>query len=58
MYEEANTSLIDRAPKLRQRTSHVECKPNLLGATRVEDKLQEGETEAIESLRLAGIKVW
>ncbi|AET01152.1 phospholipid-transporting ATPase, putative [Medicago truncatula] len=36
MYEEAGTSLIDRATKLRQRTAHVECKPNLLGATRVE----------------------
>lgn len=30
----------------------------LLGATAIEDKLQEGVPEAIESLRQAGIKVW
>jgi len=58
MYQEVGTSLIDRSTKPRQRAAHVECKLNLLGATGVEGKLQEGETEAIESLRLAGIKVW
>ncbi|XP_010529938.1 PREDICTED: phospholipid-transporting ATPase 1-like [Tarenaya hassleriana] len=57
-YEEASTSLIDRAAKLRQTASLVECNLNLLGATGIEDKLQDGVPEAIEALREAGIKVW
>ncbi|KAI3911404.1 hypothetical protein MKW98_010291 [Papaver atlanticum] len=57
-YEEASTSLIDRSAKLRQTASLIECNLNLLGATAIEDKLQEGVPEAIESLRQAGIKVW
>ncbi|XVF84151.1 hypothetical protein PTKIN_Ptkin17bG0002800 [Pterospermum kingtungense] len=57
-YEEASTSLIDRAAKLRQTAALVECNLNLLGATAIEDKLQDGVPEAIEALRQAGIKVW
>lgn len=30
----------------------------LLGATAIEDKLQEGVPDAIHTLQLAGIKVW
>ncbi|XP_027350976.1 phospholipid-transporting ATPase 1-like isoform X2 [Abrus precatorius] len=57
-YEEASTSLTDRATKLRQTAALIECNLKLLGATGIEDKLQEGVPEAIESLRQAGIKVW
>ena len=57
-YEDASTSLIDRAAKLRQTATLVECNLNLLGATAIEDKLQDGVPEAIEALRQAGIKVW
>ncbi|GMJ01619.1 aminophospholipid ATPase 1 [Hibiscus trionum] len=57
-YEDASTSLIDRAAKLRQTAALVECNLNLLGATAIEDKLQDGVPEAIEALRQAGIKVW
>ncbi|XP_020687067.1 phospholipid-transporting ATPase 1 [Dendrobium catenatum] len=57
-YEEASTSLSERVTKLRQAAALVECQLNLLGATGVEDKLQEGVPETIESLRQAGIKVW
>ncbi|MBA0737720.1 hypothetical protein Gogos_011171, partial [Gossypium gossypioides] len=57
-YEDASTSLIDRAAKLRQTAALVECNLKLLGATAIEDKLQDGVPEAIESLRQAGIKVW
>ncbi|MBA0856036.1 hypothetical protein Goshw_022495, partial [Gossypium schwendimanii] len=57
-YEDASTSLIDRASKLRQTAALVECNLKLLGATAIEDKLQDGVPEAIESLRQAGIKVW
>ncbi|KAK7340060.1 hypothetical protein VNO77_20752 [Canavalia gladiata] len=57
-YEEASTSLTDRSAKLRQTAALIECNLKLLGATGIEDKLQEGVPEAIESLRQAGIKVW
>ncbi|KAF8007544.1 hypothetical protein BT93_K1530 [Corymbia citriodora subsp. variegata] len=57
-YEDASTSLTDRAAKLRQTAALIECNLNLLGATAIEDKLQEGVPETIESLRQAGIKVW
>ena len=58
MYEEASTSLTERAAKLRQTAAFIECNLKLLGTTGIEDKLQEGVPEAIESLRQAGIKVW
>lgn len=58
MYEDASTSLTDRAAKLRQTAALVECNLRLLGATGIEDKLQDGVPETIESLRQAGIKVW
>ncbi|MQM06558.1 hypothetical protein Taro_039382 [Colocasia esculenta] len=57
-YEEASTSLTERSTKLRQTAAFIECNLNLLGATGIEDKLQDGVPEAIESLRQAGIKVW
>ncbi|XP_030466744.1 phospholipid-transporting ATPase 1-like [Syzygium oleosum] len=57
-YEDASTSLTDRAAKLRQTAALIECNLNLLGATAIEDKLQDGVPETIESLRQAGIKVW
>ncbi|CAI9758833.1 unnamed protein product [Fraxinus pennsylvanica] len=58
MYKDASTSLTDRSIKLRQTAALIECDLTLLGATAIEDKLQEGVPEAIESLRQAGIKVW
>ncbi|GAB2272075.1 hypothetical protein Dimus_006894 [Dionaea muscipula] len=57
-YEDASTSLTDRSIKLRQTAALVECNLRLLGATGIEDKLQNGVPEAIESLRQAGIKIW
>ncbi|ONK67954.1 uncharacterized protein A4U43_C05F5580 [Asparagus officinalis] len=57
-YEAASTSLTERSAKLRQAASLIECHLNLLGATAIEDKLQDGVPETIESLRQAGIKVW
>ncbi|GAB4833132.1 hypothetical protein Ancab_031378 [Ancistrocladus abbreviatus] len=57
-YEDASTSLTDRSAKLRQTAALIECNLRLLGVTGIEDKLQDGVPEAIESLRQAGIKVW
>lgn len=57
-YEAANTAVIGRAPLLRKVAGNVEKNLTILGASGIEDKLQEGVPEAIESLRVAGIKVW
>nr|KYP51617.1 Phospholipid-transporting ATPase 1 [Cajanus cajan] len=57
-FEAASTALIGRAAMLRKVASNVENNLCILGATAIEDKLQQGVPEAIESLRTAGIKVW
>ncbi|KAL8555179.1 hypothetical protein ACS0TY_003115 [Phlomoides rotata] len=57
-YESANTAVMGRASLLRKVANNVEDRLKLLGASGIEDKLQEGVPEAIESLRVAGIKVW
>ncbi|GAB4855209.1 Alanine--tRNA ligase [Ancistrocladus abbreviatus] len=57
-YEVASTALMGRAAKLRQVANDVEKNISILGASGIEDKLQQGVPEAIESLRIAGIKVW
>ncbi|PIA48734.1 hypothetical protein AQUCO_01400950v1 [Aquilegia coerulea] len=58
MYEKASTALIGRASLLRAVAAKVEVGLHLLGASGIEDRLQQGVPEAIESLRQAGIKVW
>ncbi|CAL9044063.1 phospholipid-transporting ATPase 1-like [Musa acuminata AAA Group] len=57
-YENASTALISRGRFLRAVASHVERDLQILGASGIEDKLQKGVPEAIESMRQAGIKVW
>ncbi|KAL3516320.1 hypothetical protein ACH5RR_023222 [Cinchona calisaya] len=57
-YETASTALIGRAALLRKVASKVESNLRILGASGIEDKLQQGVPEAIVSLRMAGIKVW
>ncbi|KAJ4971563.1 hypothetical protein NE237_004662 [Protea cynaroides] len=57
-YEKANTALIHRAKLLRTVACDVEKNLHVVGSSGIEDKLQEGVPEAIESLRQAGIKVW
>ncbi|GKU91466.1 hypothetical protein SLEP1_g5336 [Rubroshorea leprosula] len=57
-FKAASTSLIGRAALLREVAGNVENRLCILGATGIEDKLQQGVPEAIESLRMAGIKVW
>lgn len=57
-FEAASTALIGRAALLRKVAGGVENNLSLLGASGIEDKLQEGVPEAIERLRTAGIKVW
>lgn len=57
-FETANTALMGRARLLRKVASNIENNLSILGASGIEDKLQQGVPEAIESLRTAGIKVW
>jgi phospholipid-transporting ATPase len=57
-FEVASTALIGRAALLRKVAGNVESNLSLLGASGIEDKLQQGVPEAIECLRTAGIKVW
>ncbi|KAL5056532.1 hypothetical protein RYX36_037214 [Vicia faba] len=57
-YEAASTAVFGRAAMLRKISNHVENNVCILGASAIEDKLQHGVPEAIESLRAAGITVW
>ncbi|CAL9097760.1 unnamed protein product [Musa textilis] len=58
-FENANAAaLIGRGKLLRALASNVERNVHILGASGIEDKLQQGVPEAIASMRQAGIKVW
>ncbi|XP_077462574.1 putative phospholipid-transporting ATPase IF isoform X1 [Stigmatopora argus] len=54
----ARTALQQREERLQEAFSYIEKDLQVLGATGVEDKLQDKVQETIEALRLAGIKVW
>ncbi|XP_052793308.1 phospholipid-transporting ATPase VB-like isoform X2 [Mya arenaria] len=54
----AESSLEDREEKLLASACRIEEDLELLGATGIEDKLQEGVPETIAAMRDAGIKVW
>ncbi|XP_021110461.1 probable phospholipid-transporting ATPase IF isoform X1 [Heterocephalus glaber] len=55
---EARTALQQREEKLAEVFQFIEKDLILLGATAVEDRLQDKVQETIEALRMAGIKVW
>ncbi|KAA8588782.1 hypothetical protein FQN60_010127 [Etheostoma spectabile] len=55
---EARLSLQDREEKLITVYNQVETGMSLIGATAVEDRLQEEAAETMEALQGAGIKVW
>lgn len=57
-FNEASAAMEDREEKILQVTCEIEKDLDLLGATGIEDKLQEGVPETIDKLRKAGIKVW
>ncbi|XP_077146550.1 phospholipid-transporting ATPase IF isoform X2 [Ranitomeya variabilis] len=54
----ARTALHQREERLSDVFDLIEKDLEVLGATGVEDKLQDKVQETIEALRLAGIKVW
>lgn len=57
-YHAAKIALVDRSKKLEEAGEKIETDLELLGATAIEDKLQEGVSDAIEKLTRAGIKLW
>uniref|UniRef100_A0A4W5RQU1 Phospholipid-transporting ATPase n=1 Tax=Hucho hucho TaxID=62062 RepID=A0A4W5RQU1_9TELE len=57
-HHEASTSLEDREDKLDLLYEEIEKDLKLLGATAIEDKLQDGVPQTIEQLAKADIKIW
>ncbi|XP_006359578.1 phospholipid-transporting ATPase 3-like [Solanum tuberosum] len=55
---QAKSSLRDREKKLDEVAELIEKELVLIGSTAIEDKLQEGVPECIETLSRAGIKIW
>ncbi|CAI0379541.1 unnamed protein product [Linum tenue] len=55
---QAKSSLRDREKKLDEVAELIEKDLILIGATAIEDKLQEGVPACIETLAKAGIKIW
>ncbi|KAJ2887612.1 hypothetical protein FB639_001188 [Coemansia asiatica] len=48
----------DREDQIASIASEMECDLRIVGATAIEDKLQERVPDTIASLRAAGIKIW
>ncbi|XP_043278568.1 probable phospholipid-transporting ATPase IM isoform X9 [Venturia canescens] len=57
-HQEAAVSTEDRDDKLDAIYEEIEKDMTLLGATAIEDKLQDGVPQSIANLGLAGIKLW
>ncbi|XP_065127969.2 phospholipid-transporting ATPase 11C isoform X4 [Paramisgurnus dabryanus] len=55
---EARLALQDREEKLMAMYNQVETEMSLIGATAVEDRLQEEAAETMEALQGAGMNVW
>lgn len=56
--DDASTASEKRAERITEVQEKIEIDLQLIGATGIEDKLQEGVPQCIEDLRRAGIKVW
>ncbi|XP_014809815.1 PREDICTED: probable phospholipid-transporting ATPase VD [Calidris pugnax] len=54
----AETSIDNREELLLESAIKLETQLTLLGATGIEDRLQEGVPDTIQALRKAGIKIW
>ncbi|XP_010877772.1 probable phospholipid-transporting ATPase IA isoform X5 [Esox lucius] len=58
LYQQAATSITNRALNLAETYELIERNLQLLGATAIEDKLQDEVPETVEILLRAGIKIW
>jgi phospholipid-translocating ATPase len=57
-YNEAIVALDDREERIAVVSDEIERDLRLLGATAIEDRLQDGVPETIADLKAAGIKIW
>ncbi|XP_067662836.1 probable phospholipid-transporting ATPase IA [Haliotis asinina] len=57
-FYKASTSIQNREKKLEEAAELIERNLKLLGATAIEDKLQDGVPETIDTLSKADIKIW
>lgn len=57
-YDIATNAINDRDAEIDKANALIEHSLTILGATALEDKLQAGVPEAIETLHQAGIKLW
>jgi phospholipid-transporting ATPase len=58
IYDRAATTLVNRSDELDKAAELIEKDMMLLGATAIEDKLQDGVPETIHTLQESNIKVW
>ncbi|XP_020594001.1 phospholipid-transporting ATPase 2 isoform X3 [Phalaenopsis equestris] len=58
MFKEANSTLTDREWKLAEVCQKLEHHIEILGVAAIEDRLQDGVPETIETLRKSGINFW
>ncbi|KAL2331677.1 hypothetical protein Fmac_019258 [Flemingia macrophylla] len=58
MFKEASSTLVDREWRVADVCQRVEHDLDILGVTAIEDRLQDGVPETIETLRKAGINFW
>ncbi|TCD68462.1 hypothetical protein EIP91_010748 [Steccherinum ochraceum] len=57
-YAEASVALDEREERVFAVSGELEHDLRLLGATAIEDRLQDGVPDTIADLKLAGIKIW
>ena len=57
-YYKASTAFDERDAKVDEASENIEKNLLLLGATAIEDKLQDGVPESIATLASANIKIW
>eukprot|EP00736_Rhodelphis_marinus_P009053 Rmarinus@m.19911 len=58
IYQEASVSLTNRDDLIEEAAEMLECDLTLIGATAIEDKLQDEVPDTLEMLQAAGIKIW
>ncbi|OLL23966.1 putative phospholipid-transporting ATPase [Neolecta irregularis DAH-3] len=58
LFEKAATTINNRSEELDKAAELIEKELFLLGATAIEDRLQDGVPDTIHTLQTAGIKIW
>ena len=58
IFNDAATSIQDRNTRLKDAANKIEKKIHIVGATAIEDKLQDGVPDTIYNIGKAGIKLW